>query len=170
MTFWAKLSIKKIFKLLLNEIIKQNNIVYGFCCQDNRCEETYIGETKQTLAKRMYQHRRPSTSGCGDSAVYSHLNTSNHSFVNENVIILDRESWWFERGVKEALYVKSEESTLNKGEGLRHNLAGAYSSAIKKIPRRLKSSSTPSRVSNQTPLEISWLDDAFWIGRETLPV
>ena len=45
---------------------KQNNIVYGFRCQDNGCEETYIGETKQTLGKRMYQHRRASTSGCGD--------------------------------------------------------------------------------------------------------
>ena len=52
---------------------KQNNIVYGFRCQDNGCEETYIGETKQTLGKRMYQHRRASTSGCGDSAVYSQL-------------------------------------------------------------------------------------------------
>ena len=62
---------------------KQNNIVYGFRCQDNGCEETYIGETKQTLGKRMYQHRR-------DSA--------NHSFNNKDVIILDKESRWFERG------------------------------------------------------------------------
>ena len=119
---------------------KQNNIVYGFRCQDNGCEETYIGETKQTLGKRMYQHRRASTSGCGDSAVYSHLNSANHSFDNKDVIILDRESRWFERGVKEALYVKCEQPSLNKGGGLRHNLAGAYSSAIKKIPQRLKSS------------------------------
>ena len=123
---------------------KQNNIVYGFRCQDNGCEETYIGETKQTLGKRMYQHRRASTSGCGDSAVYSHLNSANHSFDNRDVIILDRESRWFERGVKEALYVKCEQPSLNKGGGLRHNLAGAYSSAITKIPQRLKSLSTPS--------------------------
>ena len=107
---------------------KQNNIVYGFRCQDNGCEETYIGETKQTLGIRMYQHRRASTSGCGDSAVYSHLNSANHSFDNKDVIILDRESRWFERGVKEALYVKREQPSLNKGGGLRHNLAGAYSS------------------------------------------
>ena len=94
---------------------KQNNIVYGFRCQDNGCEETCIGETKQTLGKHMYQHRRASTSGCGDSAVYSHLNSANHSFDNKDVIILDRESRWFERGVKEALYVKCEQPSLNKG-------------------------------------------------------
>ena len=83
----------------------------------------------------MYQHRRASTS-CGDSAVYTHLNNNNHSFDNEDVVILDKESRWFERGVKEALYVKREEPSLNRGGGLRHNLAGAYNSAIKKIPRR----------------------------------
>ena len=63
---------------------KQNNIVYGFRCQNNGCEETYIGETKQTLGKRTYQHRRASTSGCGDSAVYPHLNSANHSFDNKD--------------------------------------------------------------------------------------
>ena len=76
--------------------------------------------------------------------VYTHLNSANHSFDNMDVIILDKESRWFERGVKEALYVTREQPSLNKGGGLRHNLAGAYSSAIEKIPQRLKSSSTPS--------------------------
>ena len=83
-----------------------------------------MGETKQTLGKRLYQHRRASTSGCRDSAVYTHLNSASHSFDNKDVIILDRESRWFERGVKEALYVKREQPSLNKGGGLRHNLSG----------------------------------------------
>ena len=39
---------------------KKTNIVYGIQCKDNECTETYIGETKQPLAKRMYQHRRAS--------------------------------------------------------------------------------------------------------------
>ena len=129
---------------------KQNNLVYGIQCTDNGCKDLYIGETKQPLARRMYQHRRASASGCGDSAVYSHLNSTNHTFDNKDVVILDRESRWFERGVKEAVYVKREEPSLNRGGGLRHNLAGAYSSAIQKIPRRL-SSVTPSRVTDQSP-------------------
>ncbi|XP_072050180.1 leucine-rich repeat serine/threonine-protein kinase 1-like [Amphiura filiformis] len=70
---------------------KQNNLVYAIPCTDNGCKDLYIGETKQPLAKRMYQHRRAS-SGCGDSAVYSHLNSTNHTFDNKDVVILDRES------------------------------------------------------------------------------
>ena len=94
-----------------------------------------IGETKQTLAKRLYQHRRPST-GCGESAVYAHMNSKKHSFKNQEVNILDREGKWFERGVKEAIYVTREEPSLNRGGGLRHNLSKVNSPAIKKIPRK----------------------------------
>ena len=119
---------------------KISNIVYAIQCDDTDCQESYIGETKQTLAKRMYQHRRASSSGCGDSAVFSHLVSSNHTFDNKDVVILDRESRWFERGVKEAIYVKSEQPSLNKGGGLRHNLAGAYNTIIRRIPRRLSNS------------------------------
>ena len=63
-----------------------------------------------------------------------HLNSSNHSFEKEDVIVLDREFRWFERGVKEAIYIyiKSQQPSLNKEGDLRHILVGAYSSAIKK--------------------------------------
>ena len=91
----------------------------------------------------MYQHRRASTS-CGDSAVYTHLDTTNHSFDNKDVVILDRERRWFERGVKEAIHVQKEQPSLNRGGGLRHNLAGAYNSIIKNIPKKFDTSSTTS--------------------------
>ena len=97
--------------------------VYAIQCADSDREDLYIGETKQTLAKRMYQHRRAST-GCGDSAVFQHLDSTKHTFNNKDVIILDKEHRWYERGVKEAIYVTKEQPSLNKGGGLRHNLAG----------------------------------------------
>ena len=48
------------------------------------------------------------------------------SLVKE-VLILDKEHKWFERGVREAIYkyVRWEEPTLNRGGSLRHNLARA---------------------------------------------
>ncbi|XP_072177261.1 uncharacterized protein [Diadema setosum] len=85
---------------------QQNNVVYAIQCKDDECDELYIGETKQTLAKRMYQHRRASSSGCGDSAVYSHMNSSNHTFDNKDVVILDREARWFERGVYKRVHLR----------------------------------------------------------------
>ena len=67
--------------------------------------DRYIGKTKQPFNKHMAQHRRANSSGM-DSAVFLHLKKEGHSFQDENVQILDREEQWFERGVKEAIYVK----------------------------------------------------------------
>ena len=44
---------------------------------------------------------------------------------------------------------------------------GAYSSAIKKIPRHLKSRRPRHGSVTKHRQGTSWRDDAFWIGRET---
>ena len=111
-------------------------MIYGIKCQGSNCQERYIGETQQPLHKRMYQHRRPSSSGY-NSAVYDHLHESGHSFTNQDVQILDREERWFERGVKEAIYERSESPSLNRQGGLRFNLSHAWDRAIQSIPRVL---------------------------------
>ncbi|CAI5669152.1 unnamed protein product [Oreochromis niloticus] len=80
-----------------------NNVVYAVQCSEE-CPDLYIGETKQPLHKRMAQHRRATSTG-QDSAVHQHLKDKGHSFEDANVHILDREDRWFERGVKEAIYV-----------------------------------------------------------------
>ena len=69
------------------------------------------------MKQTMTQHRRANSSG-PVSAVYSHLKEKAHSFEDSNVKILDREDRWFERGVKEAIYVKVEKPSLNRGGGL----------------------------------------------------
>ena len=112
---------------------KQSNIVYAVKCQED-CQDLYIGETKQRLARRMAQHRRATSSG-QDSAVYLHLQASGHSFNDEDVHILDREERWFERRVKEAIYVKRERPSLNPGGGLRVHLLPSYNAVIAAIPQ-----------------------------------
>ncbi|XP_040922260.1 uncharacterized protein LOC121200823, partial [Toxotes jaculatrix] len=99
----------------------KSNLIYAVKCSEE-CKDLYIGETKQPLSKRMAQHRRANSSG-PVSAVYSHLKEKAHSFEDSNVKILDREDRWFERGVKEAIYVKVEKPSLNRGGGLRHHLS-----------------------------------------------
>ncbi|XP_063353977.1 uncharacterized protein LOC134644818 [Pelmatolapia mariae] len=112
---------------------KQSNIVYAVKCQED-WQDLYIGETKQPLAKPMAQHRRATSSG-QDSAVYLHLQASGHSFNDEDVHILDREERWFERRVKEAIYVKRERPSLNRGGGLRVHLSPSYNAVIAAIPQ-----------------------------------
>ena len=79
-------------------------MVYCIKCNDEKCKDLYVGETSQPLKKRMYQHRRGSTSTSGpDAAVHTHLEESGHHFSVKDVIILDREERWYERGVREAI-------------------------------------------------------------------
>jgi len=58
-----------------------------------------------------------------DSAVHIHLKDKTHSFEDNNVHILAWEDRWFERGVKEAIFVNLKKQSLNRGGGLRHNLS-----------------------------------------------
>ncbi|XP_070835613.1 uncharacterized protein [Chaetodon trifascialis] len=108
---------------------QKNNLVYAVQCSEE-CTDLYIGETKQPLSRCMAQHRRANSSGL-DSAVYLHLKEEAHSFEDKNVHILDREDRWFERGVREAIHVKVEKPSLNRGGGLRHHLSPTYSAKKK---------------------------------------
>ena len=113
---------------------QKSNLVYAVKCSEE-CSDLYIGETKQPLNKRMAQHRRASSSG-QDSAVFLHLKEEGHSFQDTNVQILDREDRWFERGVREAIHVKVEKPSLNRGGGLRHFLSPIYNQVLSKLPKR----------------------------------
>ena len=86
----------------------------------------------------MPQHWRVSCSG-QDSTVHLDLKEKRHSFEDENVHVhvLDREDRWFERGVKEAIYVKLEQPSLNIGAGLRHQLSISHNAVLKSPPRKL---------------------------------
>ena len=102
-------------------------------------------ETKQPLHKQMAQPRRASSSG-QDSAVHLHLKDKGHSFEDCNVCILAREDRWFEKWVKEAIFVNQEKTSLNRGGGLIHQLS-ATSSIVLSSP----DSSTP----NHTPTPVT---------------
>ena len=85
---------------------KQSAVVYAVQCSQD-CTDLYIGETKQPLPKPTAIDRRVNSSG-QDSAVHLHLKKKNHSFEDSSVNILSREDRWFERRVKESIYVKLE--------------------------------------------------------------
>ena len=116
---------------------KQSNVVYGLTCAEKDCKESYVGETKQSLRARVNQHRRPSSSEAQNSAVYTHIKNSGHIFNPEEVVVLDKEERWFERGVREAIWERVEQPSLNKKGGLRFLLSHAWDRALKDILRRL---------------------------------
>ena len=87
---------------------------------------------------RIGQHRRPSLSDCQpDSAVYAHAKSTGHQIDPEEVIILDREERWFERGVWEAIWERIEQPSLNKRGGLRFQLSNTWNQSLNDVTRRL---------------------------------
>ena len=118
---------------------RKPDVVYGIKCTENTCDQFYIGETSQPLGKRMKQHRRQNTSGY-NSAVYDHLQEAGHQFIDKDVVVLDRESKWFERGVKEALYERCERPPLNRQGGLRFQLSHTWDRVIARVPKVLSNS------------------------------
>ena len=110
---------------------KQCNLVYGFKCKGPDCTETYVRETKQSLKARFSQHRHPSSSEQEvDSAIYDHSKRSGHLTDMKDIVIIDRDERWFERGVREAIWERVEKPSLNKHGGLRFQLSHAWDQSL----------------------------------------
>ena len=66
------------------------------------------------------------------------LTRSGHNFDFEDVTILDREDKWHERGVKEAIWERVDQPSLNKTGELRFQLSHTWDRALQDIPSRLQ--------------------------------
>ena len=73
-------------------------------CWLGHCEEFYIGETERSLKARFLEHRSPSSTS-SEVSQHIHIESPGHKIDLEKVKILDREPRWFERGIKEAIYM-----------------------------------------------------------------
>ncbi|KAI8522003.1 hypothetical protein Bbelb_017570 [Branchiostoma belcheri] len=106
------------------------NVIYRLKCEEPNCNNTYIGETSRPLKVRYKEHCRPSANGYS-SAIFHHLqHNQGHSFKLESTDVLDRETRWWERGVKEAIYERMYNPTLNREGGLRVDLSGTWILAL----------------------------------------
>ena len=76
-----------------------------------------------------------------------------HSFEANNVNILARDDRWFERGVQETIYVKPEQSSLNRGGSLSSSLSPTYNAALSSLPRQLNNHSHLGWSSPNNPHE-----------------
>ena len=95
---------------------------------EHNCSHDYIGETERRLKSRFIEHRRPSST---TSEVSKHINIVNpgHEIILDQVKILDRESSWYERGVKEAIYIRALMPSLNR-DGSRFQLSYIWDSLL----------------------------------------
>ena len=114
-------------------------VVYQLTCHD--CEASYIGETERALKQRLKEHHKDS------SPVGHHMGYNNHELDSQNIRIVDRDSRWFQRGVREAIEIRSRSPTLNRDRG-RHNLPSVYNTIVRSRDTRM--TAAVSRDPNQS--------------------
>ena len=101
--------------------LDQAGVVYQIGCQN--CPAHYVGETERQLSKRVKEHQRPS------SPVQHHMEYNKHSFDPNEIRILDHDSNWVSRGIREAIHISRTQPPLNRDRG-RHHLPPVYKSIL----------------------------------------
>ena len=108
-------------------------VVYHLECAN--CDNQYIGETERPFKKRLSEPKRDS------SPVGLHMKATGHHLAEDKTRILDRDDRWFQRGVREAIHIRSRSPSLNRDQG-RHHLPRVYNKLLVS-----RDSSRPSGVS-----------------------
>ena len=78
------------------------------------CDEEYIGESSRTFGERFKEHLK------APSPIYDHFNTTGHNVTIENFSIVGREDQNPSRLIKEALFIKVNNPSLNRNIGKYH--------------------------------------------------
>ena len=75
------------------------------------CDVEYIGESARNFRERFKEHPK------APSPIYDHSNISGHTVTIENFSILGREDQNLIRTIKEALYIRANNPSLNRNVG-----------------------------------------------------
>ncbi|KAI8502291.1 hypothetical protein Bbelb_198790 [Branchiostoma belcheri] len=91
----------------------------------------FYGDTAWERPAQHWGPACPVSANGYSSAIFHHLqHNQGHSFKLESTDVLDRETRWWERGVKEAIYERMYNPTLNREGGLRVDLSGTWDLAL----------------------------------------
>ena len=97
-----------------DHILNKSGVIYRYKCHRVECDAEYIGESARTFAERFKEHLKP------PSPIYDHSNISGHSVTIDNFSIVGREDQNLKRAIKEALYIRRNNPSLNKNIGKYH--------------------------------------------------
>ena len=95
-------------------ITNKSGVIYRYKCSEHGCEEEYIGESARTFAERFKEHQKV------PSPIFDHCNTTGHNININNFIIVGREDQNLTRAIKEALFIRVNDPSLNRNIGKYH--------------------------------------------------
>ena len=97
-----------------DHITKKCGIIYRYKCDRLECDEEYIGLSARTFGERFREHLKAS------SPIYDHCNTTGHTTALDNFSIVGREDHNLMRLIKEAIYIRFNNPSLNRNIGKYH--------------------------------------------------
>ena len=97
-----------------DHITKKSGIIYRFKCNRVDCDDEYIGESSITFGERYKEHLK------APSPIYDHHNITGQETSIENFSIVGREDQNIIKAIKEAIYIRVNNPSLNKNIGKYH--------------------------------------------------
>ena len=85
--------------------------IYWFQCGDLTCDDEYIGETSRTFEERFKEHLKE------PSPIHHHSISTGHPTTQHNFQIIGREGHGIARTIKESIYIRVNNPTLNRNIG-----------------------------------------------------
>ena len=95
-------------------IMKKSGVIFRYRCNRVDCDEEYIGESLRVFGERFKEHQK------APSPIFDHTKTSGHNINIENFSIVGREDQNLKRAIKEALFIRVNDPSLNRNVGKFH--------------------------------------------------
>ena len=89
-------------------MMKKSGVIYSYKCDRVECDEEYIGESSRTFGERFKEHQK------APSPIFDHFNTTGHNISFENFNIVGSGDQNLRRAIKEALYIRVNNPSLNR--------------------------------------------------------
>ena len=95
-------------------ITNKSGVIYRDKCNEHGCKEEYIGESARNFAERFKEHQK------APSPIFDHCNTTGHNININNFTIVGGEDHNLTRAIKEALFIRVNDPSLNRNIGKYH--------------------------------------------------
>ena len=92
-------------------MVNQSGAIYWYQCGDLGCDEEYIEETSRTFGERYKEHLKASL------AIHHHSSQTGHPTNQNNFQIVKREGHNLAKNIKESIYIRVNNPTLNNNIG-----------------------------------------------------
>ena len=95
-------------------ITQKSGIIYRYKCDRVECDDEYIGESARTFGERFKEHLKH------PSPIFDHNTITGHDTTINNFSVVGREDNNLMRLIKEAIYIRVNNPSLNKNIGKYH--------------------------------------------------